>query len=89
MPQPFCHPPTPLCSLPFWLIYFIALLVQYVVAPLMHLFGRQLQSDFTPSRIKLSAANRTFSCAAAYRDFGYVPHVGLWQWVCDGCCCRA
>lgn len=36
-----------------------------------------LQSDFTPFRIALSAANRTFSCSAAYQDFGYVPKVSI------------
>ena len=39
--------------------------------------GRDLQSDFTPFRIALAAANRTFSCAAAKRDFGYVPQVSM------------
>lgn len=33
----------PACRLPFWLIYFIALIVQYLVVPLMRLFGRELQ----------------------------------------------
>jgi sterol-4alpha-carboxylate 3-dehydrogenase (decarboxylating) len=67
----------PRIRLPFWLIYFIALIVQYLVTPLLRLFGKELQSDFTPFRIALSAANRTFSCSAAYRDFGYVPKVPM------------
>lgn len=29
--------------LPFYLIYFIALIVQYLVVPLLHLFGKELQ----------------------------------------------
>ena len=129
-------PPHPPCKstthrprrLPFFLIYFIALIVQYLVVPLLKLFGRDLQvglrvagweaapqaggvsqpvlrtlhppplcpdpasppllppsspslpktpqSDFTPFRITLAASNRTFSCAAARRDFGYQPQVG-------------
>jgi hypothetical protein len=52
--------------------------VQYLVVPLCRLAGRDLQSDFTPFRITLSASNRTFSCAAAKRDFGYEPQVGGW-----------
>lgn len=42
----FCVPAPsvpPACRLPFWLIYFIALIVQYLVVPLMRLFGRELQ----------------------------------------------
>ena len=66
--------------LPFALVYFIALIVQYLVVPLCHLAGRDLQSDFTPFRITLSASNRTFSCAAAKRDFGYQPQVGGRCW---------
>ena len=50
--------------------------MQYIATPLARLLGRDLQSDFTPFRIALAAANRTFSCAAARRDFGYVPQVG-------------
>lgn len=67
----------PHIKLPFFLIYFIALIVQYLVVPLCHLLGKDLQSDFTPFRITLSAANRTFSCAAAKRDFGYSPKVSV------------
>lgn len=67
----------PHIRLPFGLIYFIALIVQYLVVPLLRLFGKELQSDFTPFRIALSAANRTFSCSAAYQDFGYVPTVPM------------
>ena len=51
--------------------------MQYIATPLARLMGRDLQSDFTPFRIALAAANRTFSCAAAKRDFGYVPQVSM------------
>jgi sterol-4alpha-carboxylate 3-dehydrogenase (decarboxylating) len=69
--------PRPHIRLPFFLVYFIALIVQFMVVPLCRLLGRDLQSDFTPSRIKITAANRTFSCAAARRDFGYQPSVSV------------
>lgn len=67
--------PRPHVKLPFGLIYFIALIVQLLVVPLCRLLGRDMQSDFTPARIKITATNRTFSCAAARRDFGYTPKV--------------
>lgn len=38
------------------------------------------QSDFTPFRVTVTATNRTFSCAAATRDFGYSPQVGRPSW---------
>lgn len=80
------HGPSPLWCiprrLPFGLIYFIALIVQLLVVPLCRLLGRDMQSDFTPARIKITATNRTFSCAAARRDFGYTPKV-CWC-VCGG-----
>lgn len=79
--RPTCFTPISLTRtprrLPFFLVYFIALVVQIVVVPLCRLLGRDLQSDFTPSRIKITAANRTFSCAAARRDFGYEPKVSV------------
>lgn len=67
----------PHIKLPFYLVYFIALIVQYLVVPLCRLFGKDLQSDFTPFRVTLTASNRTFSCAAAKRDFGYTPQVSM------------
>lgn len=67
----------PHIKLPFALVYFIALVLQMVVVPLLRLVGRDMQSDFTPARIKITAVNRTFSCAAARRDFGYKPKVSV------------
>jgi hypothetical protein len=74
------------CRLPFALVYFIALVLQMVVVPLLRLVGRDMQSDFTPARIKITAVNRTFSCAAARRDFGYKPKVRAWgeRQACQG-----
>eukprot|EP00887_Chlorella_sp_A99_P005269 scaffold1.g5269.t1 len=67
----------PRIRLPFHLVYLIALLVHYVVTPLLALVGVRLQSDFTPFRITVAASNRTFSCAKARRLLGYTPAVGM------------
>lgn len=39
------YPPGYLCRLPFYLVYFIALVVQYLVVPLCRLFGKDLQAS--------------------------------------------
>lgn len=63
----------PHVHLPFLLIMFIANLVQFVVVPLMSIFGKRIETDFTPFRMRLAAANRTFDCKAAKKDLGYIP----------------
>ncbi|KAL6766654.1 hypothetical protein ACKKBG_A36860 [Auxenochlorella protothecoides x Auxenochlorella symbiontica] len=68
--------PRPSVRLPFHLVYFIALLMQYVILPLLAPFKR-IDSDFTPFRIKLASVDRTFSCEAAKRELGYRPAVSL------------
>ena len=67
----------PHIHLPFMLVMFIACFVQYVVIPIMAVFGKRIQTDFTPFRMTLAAVNRTFDCTAARKDFGYVPQVSV------------
>ncbi len=38
---------------------------------------KNLETDFTVNRILLASTERTFSCARAKKDFGYVPRVSL------------
>ncbi|KFM25507.1 Sterol-4-alpha-carboxylate 3-dehydrogenase, decarboxylating [Auxenochlorella protothecoides] len=68
--------PRPSVRLPFHLVFFIALLMQYVILPLLAPF-KKIDSDFTPFRIKLASVDRTFSCEAAKRELGYRPAVSL------------
>jgi sterol-4alpha-carboxylate 3-dehydrogenase (decarboxylating) len=67
----------PARRLPFWLVYAIACVVQFVAVPLAALLGRRLETDFTPARVAIVACTRTFSIAAARRDLGYAPRVPM------------
>lgn len=66
----------PHIRLPYLLIMFIALFVQYVVKPLLRPI-KELETDFTPFRIKVASVNRTFDCSRAKRDFSYHPAVSM------------
>jgi len=63
--------------LPLLPLMVIAHLVQLLVVPLLALFGKRIELDFTPFRLAVSTTNRTFSCRRAKRDFGYDPEVPL------------
>ena len=68
----------PRVKLPFWPLYAFSWLVAAVVALLNLVPGLTVpSSDFSPMRITISAAERRLSCAAAKRDFGYVPRVSV------------
>lgn len=60
----------PHIGLPWLLIYAIALLLHYVIGPLVGLV-KPLSTDLSPLKVTLASSNRTFSCAKAKRDFGY------------------
>lgn len=66
----------PRIHLPFALVMTIALIVQYILVPLLSPF-KKLETDFTPFRITVASVNRTFSCRRAQQDFGYVPSVSM------------
>ena len=61
--------------LPLLPLMIIAHIVQLLVVPLLALFGKKFEMDFTPFRLAVSTTNRTFSCERAKRDFGYDPEV--------------
>lgn len=67
----------PRIHLPYHVIMIIACFVQYIILPMFKCFGRNIETDFTPFRIAVSATNRTFSCARAKKDLGYVPDVSI------------
>ncbi len=67
----------PRIHLPLHLIMAIAYFMQYVVIPLLTLFGKNVDVDLTPFRIAVSSVNRTFSCARARKDLGYVPRTSM------------
>lgn len=65
------RPPTR--HLPYWLIYFISLLVHLVCKLLSPLLT--LTPTFTPMRVALAGTHHYYSCARAKRDFGFKPVV--------------
>ena len=67
----------PRIHLPYHLIMAIACFMQYIVIPLLKIFGKTLETDLTPFRIAVSSVNRTFSCERAKKDLGYVPEVNM------------
>lgn len=63
--------------LPLLPLMLIAHLVQLIVVPLLALFGKKLELDFTPFRLAVSTTNRTFSCDRAKTDLRYFPEVTI------------
>lgn len=66
----------PSVHLPRGPIMLLAALFEYVIAPVVGMF-KKLETDFTVNRILLASTHRTFSCAKAKKDFGYVPKVSM------------
>lgn len=66
----------PHIKLPYFLIYFIALLMQYVIIPLVKPF-KALSIEFTPSAVTLAVCTRRISCRKAREHLGYVPKVSM------------
>ena len=64
----------PHIKLPFYPLFLIASLAAWVTAALRALGASIPPSDFTPARLRICAATRRLSCAAAGKDFGYHPH---------------
>ena len=65
--------PAPKYHLPYWLVYFIALLLQvltWCVSPLV-----SFSPTFTPMRVALAGTHHYYSCEKAKRHFGYKPVV--------------
>ena len=62
--------------LPYYLIMFIALVCQYLVAPLMKPF-KTIELAFTPSTVTLAVCNRQLSCKKAKEHFDYSPQVSI------------
>ena len=65
--------PPPAFHLPAWLVYFIALLLQFLTLLLKPLVT--LRPTFTPMRVALASTHHYYSCQRAKRDFGYKPPV--------------
>lgn len=68
--------PRPRVRLPLWLVWALAAAVE-AAAALLSPLGVRWETDFTRARLVLAARERRVSCAAARRDFGYVPEVGV------------
>ena len=63
----------PHIKLPFYPLFLIACVVAWVSAALRAVGVAVPPSDFTPARLRIAAATRRLSCAAAGKAFGYRP----------------
>ena len=66
----------PHIRLPYILVYLIALLMEYVIIPLVKPF-KSLTVEFTPTAVTLSSCSRQLSCQKAKTQFGYDPQVSI------------
>eukprot|EP01026_Neomeris_dumetosa_P004858 TRINITY_DN11319_c0_g1_i1.p1 TRINITY_DN11319_c0_g1~~TRINITY_DN11319_c0_g1_i1.p1 ORF type:complete len:358 (-),score=58.46 TRINITY_DN11319_c0_g1_i1:147-1220(-) len=67
----------PYIVLPVWLLYFVAVVLEIIIIPLLKLFGIQKEFSLTTFRVLVVSSIRVFSNEAAKRDFGYVPKVDM------------
>ena len=67
--------PRPSRSLPYSLVYVLALLLHLLCLLLSPLLT--LRPTFTPMRVALAGTHHHYSCKRAQRDFGYSPPVSL------------
>ena len=65
--------PPPVYKLPYWLVYSIALLLQFVALILKPLVT--FQPTFTPMKVALAGTHHSYSCERAKRDLAYTPVV--------------
>lgn len=66
----------PYIRLPYLAILILIFIFQYIIMPLIKPF-KELKSDLTVNRVKISACNRVFNCDRAKNDFGYAPKVSM------------
>ena len=67
--------PAPKVKLPFFLVYFVALLIQLFVIMMRPI--RPITPTFTPMVVTLAAKHHYYNCDRASKDFGYAPAVPL------------
>lgn len=65
----------PKYKIPFWLAYYLAMLVSFLVFILSPLVA--IKPTFTPMRVALAGTYHYYSCERAKKDMGYKPVVGL------------
>lgn len=67
--------PPPRVKLPYLLIYYLSVLLQFVCFLLSPIVT--IRPTFTPMRVALAGTHHYYSCSRATREFGYRPLVGL------------
>ena len=67
--------PAPKFHLPYWLIYFIAIVLAWLVTVLRPLVT--LRPTFTPMTVALAGTHHYYSCQRAKDDMQYQPRVTL------------
>ena len=63
-------------TLPYWLVYGLAVVVHVCSVALRPIFPRW-QPFLSPFKVALAGTHHYYSCAKAKRDLGYVPPVPL------------
>lgn len=67
----------PHIKLPWQLLLVVALILEWLVYPLLQRLTTIKKSDFTSSRIRITSSNREISCQRAKDVLGYKPAVSL------------
>ena len=67
--------PPPRIKLPYLLIYYLSVLLQFVCFLLSPLVT--IRPTFTPMRVALAGTHHYYSSSRAIREFGYRPVVGM------------
>jgi len=65
----------PKYHLPYWLVYFIAVLLSWLAAVLRPLVT--IRPTFTPMTVALAGTYHYYSCQRAKDEMGYLPQVPL------------
>jgi len=66
----------PRIRLPFWLMFVVFFIFQYLISPLLKPFIK-ISSDLTVNRVRIVARNRVFNTKKSVEILGYVPKVTM------------
>ncbi|XP_004346943.1 sterol-4-alpha-carboxylate 3-dehydrogenase [Capsaspora owczarzaki ATCC 30864] len=67
--------PAPYLHIPYWLVYFIALVLALITKLLSPI--TKLNPTFTPLTVALAGTHHSYDCARAKKDLGYAPVISL------------
>ena len=67
--------PAPRYNLPYWLVYYIAVLLRFLSKLLSPVVN--IQPTFTPTTVSLAGTHHYYSCERAKTDLGYKPVISM------------